>query len=90
MNKIFLLGIILGVIFGVALGPQLVEALYSIPPTVAIKSIFVGSDPNDNVTSGSYSGNVTFLEGAGVTITPDFTTSEITFTAGAGSLSLKD
>lgn len=40
------LGIAVGVILGLGFGPQISEALYSIPPTNAWQTIFI----NDNVT----------------------------------------
>jgi len=58
-----------------------------IPPTKALYQIFVGADPNNNVTAGTYFDNVTFIEGAGITITPDYLNNEITFTGIAGSIS---
>lgn len=85
MNSVLLVGILMGIIIGVTLSPQIVDAIYSIPPTIAIKSIFVGSDPNDNVTADSYAGNTTFIEGSGITITPDFLNNELTFTATGGA-----
>src|SRR3972149_4572127 len=89
MNKILFSGIILGIFIGILFSPQIADAIYSIPPTDAFRYIFVGSDPNDNVTAITYNGNATFIEGAGVTIVPDFSTGEITFSSGAGSASLE-
>ena len=42
--KVLIIGVLIGIVFGVALGPQISEALYSIPPTNAWQTI--GIDNN--------------------------------------------
>lgn len=57
-----------------------------IPPTNAFYKIFIGSDPNDNVTAKSYTGNVTLIEGSGISILSDYLLNTLTFsTTGSGT-----
>lgn len=54
----------------------------AIPPANTWKTIFVNSD---NVTAQTTFDTLTFIEGSGMTITPDFSNSEITFASSGGS-----
>ena len=58
-----------------------------IPPTPAIKTIFVGSDPNQNITATNYTGSIRLIEGSGVTILADYLANTLTFSSLAGSIS---
>lgn len=53
-----------------------------IPPTRAFFRIFSGSE---NVTAQSSMGNVTFIAGNNMTITPNYSTNSITFSSTGGS-----
>lgn len=53
----------------------------SIPPTDAIYMI---NTTSGNVTASRYNSSVEFVEGSGITITPDYLSNEITFTATGG------
>ena len=53
-----------------------------IPPTPAFKLI---NTTTGNITANSYSDFVEFIAGSGITISPNFATNEITFTAAGGN-----
>ena len=56
MNKPLIIGIIIGVVIGLGFGPQISEALYSIPPTNAWRTIGIANDVNmTNSTTSSIS-----------------------------------
>ena len=68
------------------LGLLYMDAAATPPPTPAIKMI---NTTTGNVTALDYNGFAEFIAGAGMTITPNFATSEITFSSGAGSATLE-
>jgi len=75
---VFVLIGILGIV-GLALSP--IDS--AIPPTPAISMI---NTTGGNVTASNYNSFVTFVEGTGMSITPDYTLNRITFSAsGSGA-----
>src|SRR3990170_3211862 len=77
---IFLLVILIGLVFVLALLFNPVTS--SPPPTPAIRMI---NTTAANVTASDYNGFVEFIQGAGITISPNYATNEITFSAASGS-----
>src|SRR3990170_8408629 len=77
---IFLLVILIGLVFVLALLFNPVTS--SPPPTPAIRMI---NTTAANVTASDYNGFVEFIQGTGITISPNYATNEITFSAASGS-----
>src|SRR3972149_9133402 len=77
---IFLLVILIGLVFVLALLFNPVTS--SPPPTPAIRMI---NTTAANVTASDYNGFVEFIEGAGITLSPNYANNEITFSAPGGS-----
>ena len=78
-SEILWLVVIVGILAGVGLVLNPVES--TIPPTPAISMI---NTTSGNVTSLVYNGFVEFIEGSGITITPNYTNNEIIFAATGG------
>ena len=70
---------IVGILGGVGLALNTADS--AIPPTPAISMI---NTTSGNVTALQYNSFVEFVEGSGITITPNYTLNEITFTALGG------
>src|SRR3989304_56951 len=77
---IFLLVVLIGLVFVLALLFNPVTS--SPPPTPAIRMI---NTTAANVTASDYNGFVEFIQGTGITISPNYATNEITFSAPGGS-----
>ena len=77
---IFLLVVLIGLVFVLALLFNPVTS--SPPPTPAIRMI---NTTTANVTALDYNGFVEFIQGAGITISPNYANNEITFSAPGGS-----
>lgn len=75
MNKILVIGILLGIVIGLAFGPQISEALYSIPPTTAWNTIISNDNATfadngeTNVTAVSYRDTLYLISDGSINIT---------------------
>lgn len=79
-SEIIYILVIIGVLGGVGLALNTADS--AIPPTPAISMI---NTTSGNVTALQYNSFVEFIAGTGITILPNYTANEITFTATGGS-----